>query len=238
MLRSKADFSYNGTGSVGRTRMGEINVGQSTVHIVDSDPAHRRDLAQMVRQLGLDCHPFAAFSDLMEAMGYLPAGCILLAWRDRAANEAAALGAVVRSVLLQRPEMAVVIMAASPTIADVVQALRAGAIDFLEIPVQTEMLRPVLDRGFAVLPARVARQQRIGQASALTTQLTPREQEVLRGVVAGLTNRAIAERLRIGVRTVEMHRGNIMQKLQMDNLAALIRFAILTGILDHGLDAA
>jgi two-component system response regulator FixJ len=125
-----------------------------------------------------------------------------------------------------------------PTIADVVQALRAGAIDFLEIPVQTEMLRPVLDHGFAVLPARVARQQRIGQASALTTQLTPREQEVLRGVVAGLTNRAIAERLRIGVRTVEMHRGNIMQKLQMDNLAALIRFAILTGILDHGLDAA
>lgn len=145
---------------------------------------------------------------------------------------------MVRSVLALRPEMAVIVMAQAPTIRDVVEALRAGAVDFLEIPIRVETLRPVLDHGFSILPARVAKQQRVGQATALTTQLTPREQEVLRGVVAGLTNRAIAERLHIGVRTVEMHRGNIMQKLQMDNLAALIRFAILTGILDQGLDAA
>jgi two-component system response regulator FixJ len=226
--------------------MGKITVTPRTVHIVDSDAACRRDLAQLVRQQGLDCHPFAGLGDLAEALGYLQAGCVLMAWRGQhatnedpnAPSEDAGLGAMVQSVLAIRPEMAVIVMAARPTIRQVVQALRAGAVDFLEIPVVADSLRPVLDHGFAILPARVAKQQRLGQATALTTQLTPREQEVLRGVVAGLTNRAIAERLRIGVRTVEMHRGNIMQKLQMENLAALIRFAILTGILDHGLDAA
>lgn len=226
--------------------MGEINVAQRTVHIVDSDALHRRDLAQLIRQQGLDCHPFAASADLADALGYLPAGCVLLAWRTPQppaqatpiAGEEEGPGPMVRAVLSQRPEMAVIVMAVSPTIPQVVQALRAGAVDFLEMPVQADALRPVLEHGFSILPARVAKQQRVGQATALTTQLTPREQEVLRGVVAGLTNRAIAERLRIGVRTVEMHRGNIMQKLQMDNLAALIRFAVFTGVLDQGLDAA
>lgn len=225
--------------------MGEITVPQRTVHIVDSDTLQRRDLTLMVRQLGLDCHPFAQTADLAEALGYLQAGCVLMAWRGRTTANQSATGSgedspapMVRKVLGIRPEMAVIVMASTPEIRDVVQALRAGAIDFLEIPTRPETLRPVLDHGFSILPARVVKQQRVGQATALTTQLTPREQEVLRGVVAGLTNRAIAERLRIGVRTVEMHRGNIMQKLQMDNLAALIRFAILTGVLDQGLDAA
>ncbi|NKJ42030.1 MULTISPECIES: response regulator transcription factor [unclassified Novosphingobium] len=224
--------------------MGEIIVPQRTVHIVDSDTLHRRDVTLMVRKQGLDCHPFSQTADLEEALGYIQAGCVLMAWRgaspeaDASTDDDEGPGAMVRSVLALRPEMAVIVMAQAPTIRDVVEALRAGAVDFLEIPIRVETLRPVLDHGFSILPARVAKQQRVGQATALTTQLTPREQEVLRGVVAGLTNRAIAERLHIGVRTVEMHRGNIMQKLQMDNLAALIRFAILTGILDQGLDAA
>lgn len=212
-----------------------------TVHIVDGDASHRRDLAKQLRLLGMDLHPFANLGDLIDALGYLPAGCVLLAQRnlpDSAMDHGEHLASLVRAVLSRRPELAIIVMAENPSIRDAVIALRAGAIDFLEIPASPSALRGVIDHGFSVLPARVARQQRVGQATALTTQLTPREQEVLRGVVAGLTNRAIAERLTIGVRTVEMHRGNIMHKLQMDNLAALIRFALLTGIMDQGVDAA
>lgn len=228
--------------------MGGLNLGQRNVHVVDGDAVHRRDLAKQLRQLGLEAHPFASMSDFADAAGYLPAGCVLLAYRTHsdetgqakreATDMARDIQSTVQSVLERRPEMSVIIMDTEASVRAAVQALRAGAIDFLHIPASTAELRDVLDHAFAVLPARIVRQQRVGQATAMTTQLTPREQEVLRGVVAGLTNRAIAERLKIGVRTVEMHRGNIMHKLQMDNLAALIRFALLTGILDQGLDAA
>jgi two-component system, LuxR family, response regulator FixJ len=204
------------------------------VYIVDRDASHRRRLALALRHQGIDTRAFAASTDLLEAASYLPAGCVLLAVRpqDRPGQE------LIRDLLAQRSDMPVIMMGVDPTIREAVEALRAGAVDCLAIPCPMAKMRQALDYAFEILPARVAHQQFIGEAAALRAHLTRREEDVLKGVVTGMTNREIAQQLQIGVRTVEMHRGNIMQKLRMDNLVALIRFATLTGIADSGEDAA
>lgn len=204
------------------------------VHIVDSDAGHRRSLARALRNEGMDTFAYVSGADLIGAGGYILPGCVLVAARDTRDDQTD----VVRNLLSIRPEMAVIVMGATPTIPQAVRALRAGAVDFLDIACPLPKLRMALDYAFAILPEKVAQQQFIGEALALKAQLTPREQEVLKGVVAGHTNRMIATSLGIGVRTVEMHRGNIMQKLQMDNIVELIRFAVLSGIVDPGADAA
>lgn len=204
------------------------------VYIVDSDASYRRRLVLALRHQGMETRAFASGEDLIEATSYLPAGCVLLAMRghDRLEHN------LLATLLARRSDMPILVMRVAPTIRQAVQALRDGAVDCLDIPCPMPKLRQALDYAFGILPAKVAHQQFIGEAAALHADLTPREKDVLKGIVAGMTNRDIAKTLHIGVRTVEMHRGNIMQKLRMDNLVALIRFATLTGIVDSAEDAA
>lgn len=203
-------------------------------YIVDSDASYRRRFALALRHQGLETRAFSSGADLIEAASYLPAGCVLLAVRphDRGGLD------TIRSLLAQRSDMPVIVMRVDPTIREAVQALRAGAVDCLTIPSPMAKVRLALDYAYEILPAKVAHQQFIGEAAALRAHLTPREEDVLKRIVAGMTNRQIADDLHIGVRTVEMHRGNIMQKLRMDNLVALIRFATLAGIAGSDEDAA
>lgn len=200
------------------------------VHIVDSDAGHRRSLARALRHEGMDSFAYVSGEDLIGASGYILPGCVLIIARPPHPDQSD----MVRALLATRPEMAVIVMGADPTIPRAVQALRAGAVDFLDLACPLAKLRVALDYAFDILPEKVAHQRFIGEAIALKAQLTPREQDVLEGIVAGHTNRAIATALGIGIRTVEMHRGNIMQKLHMDNIVELIRFAVLSGIVDPG----
>jgi len=197
-------------------------------YIVDGDASYRRRFALALRHQGLETRAFSGGGDLIEEASYLPAGCVLLAVR---AGEGDGLETI-RALLAQRSDMPVIVMRVDPTIREAVQALRAGAVDCLAIPCPMAKVRLALDYAYEILPAKVAHQQFIGEAAALRAHLTPREEDVLKRIVAGMTNR------QIGVRTVEMHRGNIMQKLRMDNLVALIRFATLAGIAGSDEDAA
>jgi two-component system response regulator FixJ len=200
------------------------------VHIVDSDAGNRRSLARTLRHEGMDSFAYASGDDLLEASGYILPGCVLIIARPPQPDQSD----MVRTLLAARPEMAVIVMGAEPTIALWSSALRAGAVDFLDLARPLAKLRVALDYAFDILPEKVAHQRFIGEAIALKSRLTPREQDVLKGIVAGHTNRAIAQALGIGTRTVEMHRSNIMQKLHMDNIAELIRFAVLSGIAEPG----
>jgi two-component system, LuxR family, response regulator FixJ len=204
------------------------------VYIVDSEASYRRRLALALRQQGMDTQSFMDIADLLEAADYVPAGCVLLTVRQQHGSASDGIG----QLLSRRSDMPIIVLGVNPTVREAVQALRAGAVDCLDIRSAMAKIRLALDYAFEILPARVAHQQVVGEAIALRAHLTRREEDVLKAVVMGLTSREIAQQLQIGVRTVEMHRSNIMQKLRMDNLAALIRFAILTGIAPSGEDAA
>ncbi|WP_206240207.1 response regulator transcription factor [Novosphingobium terrae] len=204
------------------------------IYLVDSDAAYRRRLALDLRNQGMEIRTFVSERELIQAVEGLPAGCILLAIRTQEPGDQD----VIRTLLARRSDMPIIVMRVEPSIQEAVQALRIGAVDCLAIPCSMPKMRAALDYAFQLLPTKIADRESVAEAIGLRAHLTRREEDVLRGIVAGMTNRAIAQHLSIGVRTVEMHRANMMQKLRVDNLASLLRFAALAGIMISGEDAA
>ncbi|CAI0711123.1 Transcriptional regulatory protein fixJ [Serratia proteamaculans] len=118
----------------------------------------------------------------------------------------------------QESTLAVVIVTGHGDIAMAVAEMKLGAVDFLQKPIAAAPLIEALDRGIAHSQCRLERHQLQQRFSALT----PREREIARAVAAGMTNKLIADRHFIAVRTVEVHRARVMEKMQADSLAELV----------------
>jgi len=114
-------------------------------------------------------------------------------------------------------------------IAMAVQAMRAGAVDFIEKPVSPEALLAALDRAFRLAQSPAERSARRAEAIMRVASLSKREREVMDLVVAGGANKVIAARLGINQRTVETHRAAVMKKLKAQSIADLVRLAIAAG---------
>ena len=109
-------------------------------------------------------------------------------------------------------------------------AMKAGAVDFVEKPYEKQTLVEALNRAFQRLEERTQRDLLVDQAKGRVERLTPREHEVLVGLVEGQTNKSIADDLNISPRTVEIHRANLMEKLGATSLSAVLRIAFAAGI--------
>lgn len=118
----------------------------------------------------------------------------------------------------QDSTLAVVIVTGHGDIAMAVTEMKLGAVDFLQKPIAAAPLIEALDRGIAHSQNRLERYQLQQRFSALT----PREREIARAVAAGMTNKLIADRHFIAVRTVEVHRARVMEKMQAASLAELV----------------
>jgi two-component system response regulator FixJ len=119
----------------------------------------------------------------------------------------------------------VIIITAHGDVPMAVAALKAGAVDFLEKPFDSDALLAAVEQAVRQAPqpeSATGLEARFGQ-------LTPREREVMELVVAGLPNKAIAFRLQIAIRTVEIHRARVMEKTGARNLAQLVRLALQVG---------
>jgi len=110
-----------------------------------------------------------------------------------------------------------------------VQALKTGAIDFIEKPIDEDRLFGAIDAAL-VTGARKNMDSQIGQAAQQMQSLSPRERQVLKGIVAGKGNKLIALDLSISVRTVEMHRIRLLQRLGTHSMAMAIRVAVLASL--------
>ena len=197
-----------------------------TVHIVDDDSAVRESLALL---LGLRGYATRRYSNAEEFLGGVKPGtpgCVLLDLRMPGMS-----GLEAQAELKSRSiAMPVIILTAHGDVASARQALKNGAFDFLEKPVDDKALSGTID---AALNADAEHQQRAGRTAAVKAQLerlTPRERQVLEAVVAGRHNREIAVDLDISVRTVEVYKARIMDKLQIERLPDLVRMAMDLGI--------
>ena len=192
------------------------------VYIVDDDSMVRRSLSFLLSTSGFGTRAFASGRDFLDEVDMLATGCVLLDIRMPGLDGLAVLEEL--GTRVQR--FAVVAMTGHGDVDIAVRAMKRGARDFLEKPFTDAVLIETLTTLVRVLPRQIGAHAGSKDAAARVALLTPREQEVLHGLLAGLPNKVMADKLGISVRTVEMHRGNLMERMGVKSLAEAVRIAI------------
>lgn len=196
------------------------------VHVVDDDRDVRRSISFMLGVADLQSRPFASGQDLLDSLSEIQPGAILLDIRMPQMD-----GFQVMTELARRGvEWPVVVMTGHGEVSVAVQAMKGGAVDFLEKPFGEDVLLASLTRAFGLLQDRTEKAERRRTAQDRIALLSSRESEVLRGLMAGLSNKMLARRLDISLRTVEMHRANMMDRLQVGSLAEALTLAVQAGV--------
>jgi two-component system, LuxR family, response regulator FixJ len=191
------------------------------VHLVDDDEAIRRSVGFMLRTSGFHVHTYESGVELLKAAPNLEAGCILLDIRMPGVD-----GLEVQAALRDKGvTLPVIIMTGHGDVSLAVQAMKAGAVDFIEKPFEKALLLSAIEHGIDRLRRTAANRDQADEASVRLQALTPREREVLDGLAKGLPNKTIAYDLGISPRTVEIHRANLMTKLDVRSLSEALRIA-------------
>lgn len=205
---------------------------EKLVYLVDDEEAIRRSAGFMLRTSGFKVESFASGVEFLKDVRDLPLGCVLLDIRMPGMD-----GLEVQQALIERGvAMPVVIMTGHGDVNIAVRAMKAGAIDFIEKPFEKAVLMAALDQAQARLDRSGQRRTNAEEAATRLKILTPREREVLDGLVEGLPNKTIAFDLGISPRTVEIHRANLMAKLEVRSLSEALRLAFAAADADTPAD--
>jgi two-component system, LuxR family, response regulator FixJ len=202
--------------------MGEGDTAVLTVFVIDDDASIRDSLALMLGLAGYSTRLFADAEDFASAWEPAWSGCVVADLRLPRMS-GLELQAWVRA---QGSTIPFVIITAHGDVPAARTAFRARAVDFLEKPFDDAQLRNAIDTAFAMEKQRTALATSIDLEAEKLQRLTTREREVLKHAAQGLHAKEIAAALGISVRTVEVHKTRIMDKLEVRNLAELVRFAV------------
>lgn len=196
------------------------------IHLVDDDEAIRHSASFMLRAAGYRVQTYPDGVAFLEVAGEAEPGCILL---DVQMPRMDGLG-VLAELNARGIAMPVIVLTGHGDVSVAVQAMKGGAVDFVEKPYEKALLLDSLNAAFGSVEERSTREALEKDAHRRLASLTDRERDVLKGLVEGLTNKAIAERYAISPRTVEIHRAHVMQKLEVDSLSAALRLAFASGL--------
>ena len=191
------------------------------VHIVDDEETIRKTLSFTLRTAGFAVEAYASGPEFLLSAEDAEKGCVVLDMHMPDMD-----GLQVQAELTRRGiDMPVVVLTGNgdPTLA--VQAMKAGAADFLAKPVEKAALLGAIDRGFSWLESIARRASEQADALSKAARLTQRERAVLRGISRGYPNSLIADELGVTSRTVELHRASLMIKLNAQSLPDLLRIA-------------
>lgn len=190
------------------------------VHLVDDDEAVRRSAGFMLKTSGFLVQTFASGVELLKARDLEP-GCILLDVKMPGMD-----GLEVQQALHARGiAFPVIVMTGHGDVDVAVQAMKNGAVDFIEKPFERAVLLEAINEGFARLENAGRSRSRATEARVMLEALTSREKDVLLGLARGHPNKTIAFDLGISPRTVEIHRANLMTKLDVASLSGALRIA-------------
>ncbi len=196
------------------------------VHLVDDDEAIRRSASFMLRTSGYLVKTYATGVEFLGQAKDVPPGCILLDVR-MPEMDGLEVQAALRECGVLLP---VIVMTGHGDINTAVEAMKLGAVDFIEKPFEKAVLVNALETGFERLEKSAKRHDRAEEARVKLGVLTPRELDVMRGLVRGHPNKTIAYDLDISPRTVEIHRANLMTKLEVRSLSEALRIAFAAGL--------
>jgi two-component system response regulator FixJ len=194
---------------------------ERTIHVVDDDAAVQLSLERLLGSMGFATVPYTTPGAFLLEAPHLSGGCVLLDVKMPGIS-GLEVQARLRAIGFVPP---IIVLTGQGDIQTAVLAMKAGAFDFLEKPYEEEVLLAAIEAALAASPDDHIRQA-VDSAQRIA-RLSPREREVLDALVAGASNKVIAFDLGLSVRTVEVHRARLMERLGTRQLAEAIRLAVL-----------
>jgi FixJ family two-component response regulator len=201
-------------------------IGDAVVYVVDDDAGVRRSLARLVRSVGLNVETFPSAKEFLEHKGKDRASCLVLDVRLPGLS-----GLELQTAMGQSQRtMPIIFITGRGNVPMSVRAMKEGALDFLQKPFDPQGLLDAVQRALvrssrarAVDVERAAIEERLAL-------LTPREREVLTLLVTGMLNKQIAAELGAAEKTIKVHRGRVMKKMQAESVADLVRMTQKAGL--------
>ncbi|MGY3443403.1 response regulator FixJ [Bradyrhizobium sp. USDA 4473] len=194
--------------------------------VIDDDAAMRDSLAFLLDISGFWVTTYETALEFLNDIASGPVDCVVSDIRMPGMSGLE----LVRKLKADRIDCPVVLITGHGDVSLAVEAMKAGAIDFIEKPFEDEVLLRAINAALEARPVKPAGDAAKLQAEARLAELSSRERDVLRGLLAGKINKVIAHDLGISPRTVEVYRANLMAKTNVRSMSELMRIAIAAGL--------
>jgi len=198
------------------------------VYVIDDDEAMRDSLNFLLDAANYEVTLFDSAVKFLDAVPGLEFGCVVSDVRMPGLDGMELL----KRMKAGHSAFPIVIMTGHGDVPLAVEAMKLGAVDFLEKPFEDDRLIAMIE--MAIQQAEpAARSEALAQdIAARVASLSPRERQVMNGLIAGLSNKLIARDYDISPRTIEVYRANVMTKMQANSLSELVRLAMRAGLLN------
>lgn len=197
------------------------------VYVIDDDEAMRDSLEFLLNSVDFEVTLFDSAQAFLDAMPALEFGCVVSDVRMPGIDGIEML----RRLQTLQSRLPVIIMTGHGDVPLAVEAMKLGAVDFLEKPFEDDLLIAMVDSGLKRAEPEARQEAVTREIAERIATLSPRERQVMDGLVAGLSNKSIAREYDISPRTIEVYRANVMTKMQAGSLSELVRLAMRAGAL-------
>ena len=198
------------------------------VYVIDDDSAMRESLDFLLSSAGFTVRLFDSAQGFLDELAKLDPGCVVTDVRMPGIDGMELL----RRVNSGARKLPVIVMTGHGDVPLAVEAMKLGALDFLEKPFEDDRLIGMIEIALSEQQDGSKSEAASADMAARIASLTQRERQVMQGLVTGQSNKTIAREYDISPRTVEVYRANVMTKMQAGNLSELVRFAIRAGIVE------
>ena len=200
---------------------------RARVYVIDDDEAMRESLNFLLESAGFNVRLFETAQSFLNALPGLEFGCIVSDVRMPGIDGIELL----KRMKAGRSGFPILIMTGHGDVPLAVEAMKQGAVDFLEKPFEDDRLIGMIETAVRQAEPTAKSEALALDIAARVATLSPRERQVMDGLVAGLSNKLIARDYDISPRTIEVYRANVMTKMQANSLSELVRLAMRAGLL-------
>src|SRR6266700_8212915 len=200
---------------------------RGNVYVIDDDEAMRDSLEFLLSSADFSVRLFESGHHFLDALSGIDFGCIVSDVRMPGIDGIELL----KRLKAGRGTLPVVIMTGHGDVPLAVEAMKLGAVDFLEKPFEDDRLIGMIDIALKLAESGARSEAATLDIAARVESLSPRERQVMEGLVAGLSNKLIAREYDISPRTIEVYRANVMTKMQANSLSELVRLAMRAGLI-------
>ncbi len=197
------------------------------VYVIDDDEAMRDSLNFLLDSSGFGVTLFDDAQSFLDVLSGLAFGCVVSDVRMPGIDGIELL----KRMKAQQSPFPILIMTGHGDVPLAVEAMKLGAVDFLEKPFEDDRLTAMIESAIRQAEPNAKSDAIAHDIAARVASLSPRERQVMEGLIAGLSNKLIAREYDISPRTIEVYRANVMTKMQANSLSELVRLAMRAGML-------